>query len=323
MNASKTILITGAAGFIGRKLLARLAAAPDKYAVIGTDLREPPGLPAGVRFLTGNLLDQAATTKIVADTRPDVIVHLAAIVVPPPGMSRETMRQIDVDGTRCLLDAALAAGTKQFIVTSSGAAYGYHADNPQWLTEDLPPRGNPEFAYSDHKRLVEEMLADYRAKHPGLSQLVLRPGTVLGADVGNQITAIFAKPRVIGVRGSDSPFVFIWDQDLVDIIVRGIDTGKGGVYNVAGDGAVPLPEVARMLGKPYIAVPPGLLKVLLSLLHPLGLVPWGPEQIMFLQYRPVLLNTKLKSEFGYTPRMTSREAFAALLAAQPALKKAG
>jgi UDP-glucose 4-epimerase len=64
-----------------------------------------------------------------------------------------------VGGTRNVLDACVAHGVKHLIVSSSGAAYGYHADNPAWLTETHPLRGNPAFAYSDHKRQVEEMLA--------------------------------------------------------------------------------------------------------------------------------------------------------------------
>ena len=76
------------------------------------------------------------------------------------------------------------------VVTSSGAAYGYHPDNPVPLTEDAPCRGNPEFAYADHKRQVEEMLAEVRATHPALEQVVLRVrdrhqlATVMHVDFG-------------------------------------------------------------------------------------------------------------------------------------------
>ncbi|HBC18981.1 MAG TPA: epimerase, partial [Alcanivorax sp.] len=118
-------------------------------------------------------------------------------------------------GTRNVLDACVAAGVEQLVVTSSGAAYGYHPDNPAWLDEDDALRGNPEFPYSDHKRQVENLLAEYRQKHPALKQLVLRPGTVLGANTRNLITRLFEKPRLVAVAGSPSPFVFIWDQDVV------------------------------------------------------------------------------------------------------------
>src|SRR5690606_16947140 len=108
-------------------------------------------------------------------------------------------------------------GVSRLVVTSSGAAYGYHADNKVPLTEDCPLRGNEEFAYSHHKRLVEEMLAKARGEHPLLEQVVLRVGTVLGPGLDNQITALFRKKRLLAVAGSESPFVFIWVDDLARI----------------------------------------------------------------------------------------------------------
>ncbi len=69
----------------------------------------------------------------------------------------------------------------------------------------MPVRGNEEFAYAHHKRLVEEMLADARREHPKLEQVVLRVGTVLGPNLENQITALFRRPRMIRVSGSEGP----------------------------------------------------------------------------------------------------------------------
>jgi UDP-glucose 4-epimerase len=237
------------------------------------------------------------------------VVHLASIVTQMPGMTREFMYSVDVEGTRNVVEACLAAGVSHLTVTSSGAAYGYHADNPVPLREDDALRGNREFAYSDHKRQVEEMLAEYRAARADLALLVLRVATILGADTANQITNLFEKPRVMGFRGSDSPFVFIWDEDLVEVILRGMEGAKAGIYNVVGDGAVPLPELARALGKPFTALPAWLVRGALSLLQPLGIVRYGPEQVDFLRYRTVLTNERLKAEFGYTPQKSSRETF--------------
>jgi UDP-glucose 4-epimerase len=173
----------------------------------------------------------------------------------------------------------------------------------------MPVRGNEVFAYSHHKRLVEEMLATYRKEHPALEQVVLRIGTILGPTVRNQITDMFEKPRILTIRGSDSPFVFIWDQDVVDIILRAIAEGPAGIYNVAGDGALTLQQIAQRVDKPTLNLPAWLLQTALAMLKPLGLTQYGPEQLDFLRYRPVLLNTKLKAEFGYTPTYTSAEVF--------------
>jgi UDP-glucose 4-epimerase len=213
-----------------------------------------------------------------------------------------------VVGTGKELEACVASGVKRFIVTSSGAAYGYHADNPDWIDEDDPLRGNETFAYADHKRRIEEMLARYRKLHPELTQLVLRPGTVLGAETRNQITALFTAKRILVLKGHDSPFVFIWDEDVLDILEKGIREDGAGVYNLAGDGALDMREIARRLGKPTLTLPVGLVRLGLRVAKWLG-KPTGPEQIDFLRYRPVLSNRKLKEEFGYTPKKSSAETF--------------
>ena len=134
--------------------------------------------------------------------------------------------------------------------------------------------------------------------------------------VNNQITDMFKKKSVLGINGSDSRFVFIWDQDVVSIIGKGLEKGCSGIYNLAGDGALSLREIAGILQKPYRPLPPGLLQFALRVLKPLGLTQYGPEQLDFLRYRPVLANRRLKEEFGYTPRYTSRAAFMAFLDAQ-------
>jgi UDP-glucose 4-epimerase len=298
------ILITGAAGMIGRALLRGL----DGHEVIATDLNVPADAPETIKFRRMDVTGPDAA-RIIAEEKPDVVVHLASIVSPPKGMSRETAYAVDVTGTRNVLEAAIAAGVRRLVVTSSGAAYGYHADNPVPLRESDALRGNDEFPYAHHKRLVEEMLARARRDAPQLEQVVLRVGTVLGAGTENQITALFHKPRLLAVRGSESPFVFIWTEDLARILLRASTDGPAGIFNVAGDGAMGVSDLAAALGKPVLRLPAAALRLALSVLRPLGLSRYGPEQVRFLQYRPVLDNAALKSEFGYVPVKTSAEVF--------------
>lgn len=300
------ILITGANGMIGRTLLSEMSPEQLKTCV-ASDLSSS-GLPADVDF---RILDVTGEDPeiVIGDVKPDVVVHLASIVTPPPGLGRQMAYAVDVQGTRNILDACLKHGVRRLVVTSSGAAYGYHADNSVPLRESDPCRGNPEFAYADHKRLVEEMLAEARTSHPALEQVILRVGTVLGAKTDNQITALFHKPRLLALQGSDSPFVFIWSHDLARILLRAATDGPAGIFNVAGDGALGVSDLAKALGKPVMRLPVWLLKTALAVAKPLGLSRYGPEQVRFLQYRPVLANEALKSEFGYSPDKTSAEVF--------------
>jgi UDP-glucose 4-epimerase len=319
------ILVTGGSGFLGTSVVAGLAEAG--HEVTSADLRVPDrdgetDQPGTVDRVVMDVREPATVARVIQDTRPEVVVHLASIVTPGKDSSRELERAVDVDGTRHVLDACLAHAVGRIVVSSSGAAYGYHADSPALLTEDQPVRGNEEFAYSHHKRLVEEMLAAERKAHPELEQVVLRIGTILGERVDNQITALFMRPRLLKIRGAKSPFVFIWDADVAAIIQRAATGPVTGTFNVAGDGAVTVDEIAAALGKPTLTLPEPVLRLALALGKRLGLTAYGPEQTKFLQYRPVLDNTRLKRDFGFTPSYTSREAFEAWRLAHPTSHRA-
>jgi len=309
------VLITGASGFLGQSLVRALAERGQGEAVVAVDVREVPQtqrLP-GITYLTQDVRDTALTNTL-AEHQIDTVVHLASIVTPGKDSNRAFEYSVDVQGTRNVLQACVQQGVQHIVVSSSGAAYGYHADNPDWLTEDCPLRGNESFAYSHHKRLVEEMLAQYRQSHPALQQTVLRIGTILGERVDNQITALFEKPRLLAIAGSNSPFVFIWDEDVTGAIVHALSgQAPGGCYNLAGDGALTIFEIAQRLNKRPRILPAWLLKTALWLGSRLGLSRYGPEQLDFLRYRPVLLNTALKTRFGYTPAKTSAQAFDAFV----------
>lgn len=320
MSASRPplVLVTGADGYLGAQLVAALAAAPGACrGVVAVDVRAVPAARrhAGVRYEVADICDQR-TAELIAATAPEVVVHLAAMVSPPPGTTRERLRQIDVEGTRRVLAACVAGAVRRLVVTSSGAAYGYYADNPASIGEDQALRGNQEFAYSDHKRQVEELLAQARVDHPGLEQVVLRLCTVLGRTTRNQITDLFDRRVLLAVSGAASPFSFVWDGDVVACLMRAIAAGPPGVYNLAGDGSVTMTEIAALLGKRCLVVPAWLLAAVLAALSRLHLTQYGPEQVNFLRYRPVLDNAKLKEVFGFVPKLGSRATFESFLAAR-------
>lgn len=297
----RRVLITGAAGYVGRQLGARLAGTG---FVLGTDLRSRTDLPFELIPLDVRDPSLGALLRTRHITH---VVHLASVLESTG--NRERDHDIDVNGTRHVVESCLAARVRHLTVASSGAAYGYHADNPAWIDEADPLRAGERFAYAHHKRLVEEMLAGYRASHPALRQLVFRIGTVLGATTENQITALFARRRLLAIRGSESPFVFIWDTDLVNAMAFGVEQDRTGVFNVAGDGALTIGEIATLLGKRTLPLPAWLLEAALGVTRAVGVGRYGPEQVDFLRFRPVLSNRRLKEEFGFTPAKSSAETF--------------
>ncbi len=307
------VLVTGAAGSLGRALIRRLDDRPD-VTVVATDVREPPLPRRGV----ARLLDvrDPSLPALLREHDVGVVVHLAAILSPPPGMSPDEVEDIEIGGTRNVIASAVAAGVGRLVYTSSGAAYGYSPDNAVLLDEDAPLRGDPAFPYGDHKRRCEELLAAARRDHPALAQVVLRVSTVLGAGVHSPITRLFERPVVVGLAGADTPFCFVWDEDVADALEAAGFGATTGVWNLTGDGVMTLREVAIAMGRRYVALPEPLLRRALGALHARGLTENRPEQVAFLRHRPVLDNARIKRELGFVPRKTTRETFALYRAAR-------
>jgi UDP-glucose 4-epimerase len=303
-----TILITGAAGYIGTELIKRLSTNAFVGNIIALDIRAvaEPDRIKGVTYDQADIRSEHFI-DIVNKYKPHSLIHLASVV--SAGGDPELDYSIDVLGTENVLKACIAHGVKQLVITSSGAAYGYYSDNPKWLKETDELRGNEDFPYPRHKRLVEELLAKYRDKHPELRQLVLRPGTVLGATTNNQITNLFAKPFMLKIAKSRSDFVFIWDEDVISIIEKGALEDKEGIFNLAGTGSLNASEIAHLLNKPCLVLPAFILGAALNLTRFLKLGKLGSEHVKFIQYRPVLDNRALREDFGYTPQKSTREVF--------------
>lgn len=310
------VLITGGGGFLGSHVAQALAARDDVDLVVAADLRAAAPR-AGVVDETLDVTDAPAIAPLLRRHRVDTVVHLAAIVNPGGDVDQEY--RVDVTGTANVLAACVETGVRRIVVSSSGAAYGYHADNPAWIDEDQPLRGNDAFPYARHKRLVEEMLSRYRVEHPELQQVVFRIGTILGPTVRNQITALWDGKRVLRIAGSASPFVFIWVDDVAAAMVRAATDGPPGTFNVAGDGRMTVAEIAARLGKPQLVIPAWALSAALRVGRRLGVTEHGPEKVPFLRFRPVLSNRRLKESFGYTPRLTTHEAFEEYLRTHPAV----
>ena len=147
MNVARRVLVTGGDGFLGRSVVAALAAETRFDRLVALDVREVPAerRVARVTYRQQDVRD-AAIAQTIAEHAIDTVVHLASIVTPGKGSNRAFEHSVDVGGTRNVLEACVARGVRHVVVSSSGAAYGYHADNPAWITEDHPLRGNAVFA---------------------------------------------------------------------------------------------------------------------------------------------------------------------------------
>ncbi len=173
------VAVTGPTGEIGTSVVRALEREGRVDRVLGMARRPFDPASRGWRkteYRQGDILDRAAVEAFVAEA--DVVVHLPYLIVG----SREESRRINLAGTRNVFEAAVSADRpRRLVYTSSLAAYGYHADNPVPLTEDVPTRGSPEHYYSAQKAACEALLAEVTAG-AGLEVYVLRPCIVAGPE---------------------------------------------------------------------------------------------------------------------------------------------
>ncbi|RWQ32731.1 MAG: SDR family oxidoreductase [Mesorhizobium sp.] len=159
------ILITGAAGMVGRKLIARLAkdGTLSGRKISALDLHDivPPQAPVledvDVAIHTGDLAAPSATERLVA-LRPDVIFHLAGVVSGEAEANFDLGYRVNLDGTRALFDAIRLAGfAPRVVFTSSIAVFG--APFPDVIPDEFHP--TPLTSYGTQKLMGEALLADY------------------------------------------------------------------------------------------------------------------------------------------------------------------
>ena len=173
-----TVAVTGSTGEIGQAVVAALERSRKVKRVLGMARRAFDPATRGwkkVSYRRGDVLDRRAVADLVKDA--DVVVHLAFIIMGGPKESST----VNLDGSRNVFEAAVSAGAKRLVYASSVAAYGFHRENPQPLTEEVPARGTSGLYYSTQKAEVEALLHE-TLDGSATAAYVFRPCLVAGRD---------------------------------------------------------------------------------------------------------------------------------------------
>src|SRR5688572_25229248 len=174
-----TVAVTGPTGDLGIAIVNALERSRAVKRVVGMARRPfDPGEQGWKKteYRQGDVTDAKSVRELVKGA--DVVVHLAFAVLS----ASEATRELNVTGSRRVFEESAKAGAERICYASSVAAYGFHEDNPDWLTEDVPPRGSPEHPYSQQKAEVEAVLRDVLLEHPGTVAYVFRPCIVAGPE---------------------------------------------------------------------------------------------------------------------------------------------
>ena len=301
-------LITGGSGYIGSRLVERLAARDEVERILICDVRPPRVYRPGVAHRSVDVRDAPAVRSAVADERPDVVVHLAFVLNPIH--DEALMYEIDVGGTHNVLEACSDAGVGQVLVTSSSTAYGAFPDNPVPLTEEHPVRGVAGFEYARDKAESDRLCQLWALRHPDRVMTIVRPCIVFGPSVDNYLVRLWTKQPFQADFGMPDPGIqFVHEDDVVSAVVTLLDGRFGGAFNVAGDGVMPTEECASIVGLPRRRVPLRAYRRFASVMWRLRASEAPPGSLDFAVYPWIVSNSKLKEVAGWEPRFTSRETF--------------
>ncbi|MDT5008223.1 MAG: hypothetical protein QOJ24_5399, partial [Mycobacterium sp.] len=290
------VLVTGATGPFGRAVSRRLLTAGHDVTAMARN--RPQKLVDGVEFTAGDVRDSRAVSNALSGC--DAVVHLAWVVAPLK--TEAETKEINLGGTRNILDAMAATGCQRLVFSSSVLAYGAVPGHPEMLTEDDERRPPPNHFYAAHKKAAEDMIAG-----SGVDAVLVRAGIIAGRDVDNTIFRFFSSPA-LPVPDPDRRQQFVHTEDVARFTADAVSHSRSGAVNITGAGSLTMREIADVIGRPLIRVPERALAAAVGGAWKLGLSELAPGEIGGLLYMPIVDTTRLREEWGFSCAWSSRDA---------------
>ena len=309
------IVVTGATGNVGSRLLPQLLDSPDVRSVVGLARRLPAAPDPRVDW---HGVDIAETDLAPLLRGADVVVHLAWLL--QPAHDPDEMRRVNVTGTQRVLDGVAAAGVPALVHASSVGAYSPNRTGAaRRVTETHPTGGISSSVYSRHKAQAERMLDAFELDHPERRVVRLRPGVVLQAGAASELARYFLGaffPQSL-VRRSLLPVVPTVDRLAVQVVhasdmaaayVLACVQPVTGAFNIATEPVLDPPTLAAILGARQVPVPAPVLRALVDATWRLHLQPTDPGWVDIARLTPLLDTTRARTVLGWTPRYDAAQA---------------
>ncbi len=315
--ADRVICIIGITGYKGRNILMALEKDPRVKQIIAIDRKKPNFQTKKTKFyrlsLTETLAD-ASLAEIFKNEKVHTVVHTAIPTSPP--RSTSLAHEVISVGTMYICNACVDAGVKKLIISSTTDVYGAMADNPNYLTEDSRTRGGIKNRYLADKIDAERSALRMAEKHPEIIVTILRPCHILGPNVRSYKTRFLARPFVMSIMGYDPLLQFVHEEDVICAYLESIEHDFPGIFNIVGDGVLPLSRIVKIMGKLELALPEFMARNLVQLTWYLDISPAPSSYLNFLKYLCVADGTKARDVMKFKPKFTTREALLSFIGAE-------
>ena len=300
------VLITGISGGQGRLLARRLL---ENYEVCGVDRVAWEGHPREIAVHTVDLRKKRFE-DVIRTELPTAVVHMGFIRHFRAGES--VRHDVNVRGTKQLLDHCVNHGVQALLVLSSSYVYGAFPENPYYMDEDSPLSASR--SYPEIRDLVEvdTLASAFLWRYPHIRTCVLRPVNVLGYYVRSMVSQYLRESRIPTVMGFDPMMQFIHEEDLSEAIALALEHGLQGVFNVTGPGEVPLHTAIRETGGTALSMPEQIIRPLFQRLFRWGLLPYPPGAIDYLKYPITVSGDRFVDATNFRPLFSLEEIFQSL-----------
>lgn len=289
------ILITGVSGGLANLVAHRLA---EDYKVVGVDARprrhpDPfPGKFYQVRY------QHRKMEEVFRQHKFKTLVHL--------GRVRNTIGQLkwrfdlNVLGTRNLLDLCLKYNLNQAVVMSTYHIYGAHQHNHLYLSEESPLRASQIFPQLADAVALDNIATHYLWRYRRIKTLILRPANIIGPDIHNALCTLLRQSITPCLMGFDPIMQFLHQDDAAKAIESAVKQEKYGIYNIAGEGVVPYTKAIEIVGGRAILVPHFIAYPAVNALNRVGM-RFPMHLLDYFKYPTIISDSRFRKDFEFTP----------------------
>jgi UDP-glucose 4-epimerase len=314
---STVVAVTGSAGFLGLNLIGILEEDERVRRIVSLDIKAPRTAGQKTRHYDLDLTQPGAEERlaeIFAAENVDTLVHLAFLASPSQAMA--WAHELESVGTMHLLNGCRRTQVRKIVMWSQSVLYGAHPTNPNFLSEKHPLRARRSEPFFADKIDAEGDVLRFGKPGQGRIVTILRTATILGPTVQNYLTRYLSHRVVPTVLGFDPLWQFVHEADAVAAFKLAVDRDTPGIFNIVGDGVLPLSTVIKLAGRVAVPLPRSFARTLVGGLWMAQLIEAPPSFLDYLMYLCVADGEHAQRQMGFLPVYTTRETLIEFAGAQ-------